>query len=222
MEEARSSAAWLCQGRATMRKGEREPVSAGLVRTLGFWLVVALVASLGCSSKPPLASPVLEPGGETVMLYRSNEIRLALGYGYAAANVGDSWLLLELGAMAADYRAPVVRRDNVYIITPSGRRIPMASQREYLQGFASESMKLRRADILRNPLTYFPMRARPCALRFFTDTRRRGTVYDQVTLNDRQACRGRLFFEVPGGVQSGRWILAIELEEETVRVPFRI
>jgi len=187
-------------------------------------LIVLLTAGLGiligCASAPPLAEPVLRPGGEHVMLYESAEIRLAVGYLFAASNLGERWLLLELGAMAADHQTPVLRRDNLYVITPSGRRIPMASQREYLLGFASETVKLRRADIVRNPLTYFPLRARPCLLRFFTDNRMRGTVYDRITLTDRQACRGRLFFQVPGGVTKGRWVLAVELEEETARVPF--
>jgi hypothetical protein len=183
-------------------------------------VVAALLA--GCASTPPLTEPVLRPGGEHVMLYESAEIRLAVAFMFAAGNPGEEWLLLEVGAMGADHRTPVLSRDNIYVIAPSGRRLPMATQREYLRGFATETIKLRRADIVRNPLTYFPMRARPCLLRFFTDNRMRYTVYDRVTLTDRQACRGRLFFQVPGGVQKGRWVLVIELEEATVRVPFLI
>jgi hypothetical protein len=203
-----------------VRSGARRP--AGVPVAVGVLAVVAAGLLAGCASTPPLSEPVLRPGGEHVMLYESAEIRLAVAYRYAAGNLGEEWLLLEMGAMGADHQTPVLSRNNMYVIAPSGRRIPMATQREYLEGFASETVKLRRADIVRNPLTYFPMRARPCLLRFFTDNRRWYTVYDRVTLTDRQACRGRLFFHVPGGVQKGRWVLVIELEEETVRVPFLI
>jgi len=35
-------------------------------------------------------------------------------------------------------------------------------------------------------------------------------------------CWGPLVFQVPGGVQPGRWRLVIELEESTADIPFEL
>jgi hypothetical protein len=37
-----------------------------------------------------------------------------------------------------------------------------------------------------------------------------------------RVCYGPLVFHVPGGVQPGRWVLEIDLEESDVRIPFTL
>jgi len=69
-------------------------------------------------------------------------------------------------------------------------------------------------------LEYFPSR-RPCDLILFSKPGT-GVPAIIVSLNDQRACSGRLFFQVPGGVQQGRWVLAIDLPESEVRIPFEI
>jgi hypothetical protein len=46
--------------------------------------------------------------------------------------------------------------------------------------------------------------------------------FDRLSLNDRRACQGRFFFKIPGGVQPGKWVLGMDLEETKVRIPFTI
>ena len=47
-----------------------------------------------------------------------------------------------------------------------------------------------------------------------------GVTFDQVAVNDRRACEGKLFFYIPGGVQPGRYVLGMELPEDEIRIPF--
>jgi hypothetical protein len=47
-------------------------------------------------------------------------------------------------------------------------------------------------------------------------------VFDQVSVNYQRVCQGRLFFKVPGGVQPGRYVLGVDLEETAVRIPFTL
>jgi hypothetical protein len=44
--------------------------------------------------------------------------------------------------------------------------------------------------------------------------------YDQIEINDRRACRELLVFQVLGGIQTGRWVLGLDADESSVRVPF--
>ncbi len=60
---------------------------------------------------------------------------------------------------------------------------------------------------------------RPCGDWFFrapTD----GLTRDVLTFSSVEVCDGILFFHVPGGVQPGRWVLEIKLEESIVEIPF--
>jgi hypothetical protein len=46
--------------------------------------------------------------------------------------------------------------------------------------------------------------------------------FDEVTVNDRRGCFGRLYFSVPGGIQPGRWVLGIDQPESEIRIPFEL
>jgi hypothetical protein len=70
-------------------------------------------------------------------------------------------------------------------------------------------------------MDYWPPRKQQCAIRFFVAPGE-GVAFDEVTVNDFRACQGRFFFRVPGGVQAGRYVLAIDLEESEIRIPFTL
>ena len=78
---------------------------------------------------------------------------------------------------------------------------------------------LRRADVAASPMwAYFPRARRQCDFQFFAGPG--GTTYNHVEVNDRRACGERLVFQIPGGVQPGRWVVGIDLEESELRIPF--
>jgi hypothetical protein len=49
-----------------------------------------------------------------------------------------------------------------------------------------------------------------------------GVSFDEVTVSDKRGCYGRLYFKVPGGIQSGRWTFGVDLEESEIRIPFEL
>jgi hypothetical protein len=97
----------------------------------------------------------------------------------------------------------------------------MANQGEFAEAFGSLRAKLRRANVMRDPMDYFPANRRECTLGFFAEPGR-GLAFDEVSVNDQLACEGKAFFVVPGGTQTGRWVLGIDLDEESIRIPFRL
>ena len=56
----------------------------------------------------------------------------------------------------------------------------------------------------------------------FLTSRVRSISYDQVELSSNRACLGRIFFHVPGKIQTGQHYLNVKFEKSLVRVPFRI
>ncbi len=57
-----------------------------------------------------------------------------------------------------------------------------------------------------------------CPIQFFVEPG--STVsFDQVTVSDRSACQGRFLFEIPGGVQPGRYVFKIDSEKNKITIP---
>jgi hypothetical protein len=46
--------------------------------------------------------------------------------------------------------------------------------------------------------------------------------YDQFEVNYQRACAGKLFFKIPGGIQTGQHWLVVKFPSGEVQVPFRI
>jgi hypothetical protein len=80
-----------------------------------------------------------------------------------------------------------------------------------------------RAKVQRDPINIFPPNAtQACIVGFFGDSNSQGITWDQVTFTDHQACLGRLYFQVPGGIAYGQHWLNVQFANSLVRVPFRI
>ncbi len=182
--------------------------------------VLLTVGFYGCSTGVPTGVPGLEKVGATVLRYRGPEVELALGYRFATLSLGEEWLLLDLAITAAPGKVVEVKREGVFVLTPQGERLPLASQEQFASSYASLGPTLRRAALAADPLGYFN-RDIQCSLGFFAAPGE-ALVYPSVHLDDRRVCEGRLYFLVPGGVQPGRWTLGIDLEETHVRVPFQL
>lgn len=200
--------------------------SQGLKNTiLGFGTLVALVMTVigtaGCASTRPTDTPGVDEVGAYVMRYEGAELEMVLGFRYAASELGDEWLILDSNLTAAHGGVTKVERAKVFVRTPEGERVPMATQEEFAEAYGGLRASLRQADVNSDPLDYFPPGRTDCEAGFFT-VPGGGIAYDELTLNDRRVCKGRLFFKVPGGVQAGRWTFGIDLEETRVRVPFTI
>jgi hypothetical protein len=189
---------------------------------LGVTIVAAMAAGvMGCTSARPTGTPGVDEVGEYVLTYGGPELEMVLGFRHAASELGDEWLILDTNFTAAHGGVTKVDRSKVFVRTPAGDRIPMATQEEFAEAFGGLRATLRKADVNSDPLDYFPPDRDDCEAGFFT-VPGAGIAYDELTLNDRRVCKGRLFFKVPGGVQAGRWTFGIDLEETRVRMPFKL
>lgn len=181
---------------------------------------VAIVYS-GCSSSEPTDTPGVERLGEFILRQQGPELWTVLGYRFAASTLGDEWLILEVGLSSPNGQNSRVEREGVSVRTPSGETIPLATQAEFAEAYGVLRSTLRQADVNRDPLDYFPPNRIECGINFFAAPGE-AIVFDQVTLNDQRGCYGRLFFKVPGGIQSGRWVFNIDLAESEIHIPFRL
>ena len=131
-------------------------------------------------------------------------------------------MLLEFGTTVRDgvpgYK---LTREAVSLETPDGKTIPLAGNMAYRE--ANLSALQNREKVARDSINYFPPGAtRACRIGFFAELDQRVMSYDEVELSNQRACLGRLFFQVPGGIQYGQHWLNVKFEKTLVRVPFKI
>jgi hypothetical protein len=188
------------------------------MKTLAAALAVGLLA--GCSTAVPTSNPEVERVGRWVLRYNGPEIEAALGYRFADNSIGDDWMMLDLAVTGASNASVEISRDKVWLRTPSGETFGLPPQEYFGQSYSSLTAKINRAVIAADPLDYWAGRGE-CGLDFQVSP---GSRISQLStwVNDRRVCFGRLFFELPAGVQAGHYTLGIDLEESKVRIPFEI
>ncbi len=183
-----------------------------------FGIAAGMVA---CSTGTPTDTPGVERLGQYILKQFGPELWAVLGYRFANSQMAEEWMILEVGFSSPSGQTATVKRENVFLRSPAGDTIPLPSQREFNEAYGALRPVIAKADINRDPLDYFPTSRIECAVQFFV-TPGGGVSFDEVTVSDKRGCYGRLFFNVPGGIQSGRWILGVDLEESEIRIPFEL
>ena len=194
-------------------------ISKNVVAVLVLLGVVATLA--GCSSATPTATPGVESMGQYVLRQFGPELWTVIGYRFANTQQGDEWLFLEVGLSSPSGQSAKVTRGDIFLTTPAGTRVPLATQVAFGEAFGSLRSTISRANINRDPLDYFPTNRVECPIQFFVEPGR-GVSFDEVTLNSLRGCYGRLYFQVPGGIQEGRWVFNIYQPESEIRIPFEL
>ena len=182
-------------------------------------LVGVAMTLMSCSSATPTDTPGVERMGRHILRQYGPELWTVLGYRFATSQIGGEWMILEVALSSPGGQVAKVTRENVFLRTPDGNRLPLPTQKEFNEAYGSLRSTIARADIDRDPLDYFPPDREPCDMRFFV-TPGAGVSFDEVVMNERRACTGRLFFSVPGGIQPGRWVFGVDLPESEIRIPF--
>jgi len=203
----------------------------GLVRTTAAGLLcVGLVGAGSVVAQEPPKIKIPEPGVPQIMTMEGRFVRAAynnegyaiLGYRLANLSVGEPWMVLDVGVSLRDGRPDfVMKRDALSLETPDGKTIPMATNVEFRE---SDVRALEaRAKLQRDAINYFPPNAHTaCRIGFFSDLDSRAPAWDQVEFTDQNACLGRIYFKVPGGIAYGQHWLNVRFADSLVRVPFRI
>ncbi len=182
-------------------------------------VAAAVAAVVSCSSAVPTETPGVERLGKYVLREKAPEVEFILGYKYAAASLGDEWLLLEVALSSPVGQTAAMKRENIFVRTPDGTRIPCATQKEFNEAYGSMRNKITQANIVRDPMDYFPTNREPCPVQLFVGPTE-GVAFDEVSVNEYRACQGKVFFYVPGGIQPGRWVFGVDFEESDIRIPF--
>src|SRR5262245_21138855 len=189
-----------------------------------------LLGTLTLRADEPPKIQIPQPGVPQIMTMEGRFVRAAynnegygiLGYRVANQSVGEKWMLLEVGLALRDGVPDyTMTREALSLETPDGKTIPLATLKEYRE--AQTAALEARAKMQRDSINYFPPNAvRACRIGFFADVDSREKAWDQVDLTSQTACMGRLFFQVPDGIQHGQHWLNVKFAQSVVRVPFRI
>ena len=160
-----------------------------------------------------------------MIIFDNNEGFVTLGYRIANDSVAEDWMLLEIGlTLRPKAKNQTMMRDALSLKLPDGSTVPLATQKEFAKAGRLPALN-KRASLVRDSINYFPVQAnRPCVVGFFADPTvpGRSIAFDQVELSSYRACLGRIFFKVPGTIQTGQHFLNVKFEDSTVQVPFRV
>jgi len=183
-------------------------------------VAVGAIGLVGCSSAQPTDDPGVDRVGKYILKSSTPSLEVVIGYRYAQQNLGADWLLLETAMTSPTGKTNIatVERKNVTVTTPGGEKIPLATQREFTEAYATLQSFLRAADVVRDPMDYWPPRKQSCVIQFYVEPGE-GVSFDQVTVNDHLACQGRFLFQIPGGVQPGRYVLNIDQKDQGISIP---
>jgi len=164
--------------------------------------------------------------GTFVRVAENNEGWVVVGYTTANSSVNEKWMLLDIGlTLQNGVKDQKITRDQIKLVTPDDQVIPMATQEEYMKGFATLDPMNERANVESQSINYFPNgRTRPCRIGFFGNMEQRvgNLSFDEVTVDDRSACMGRVYFQIPDGIALGNYNFDVQFADSIVRVPFKI
>jgi hypothetical protein len=183
--------------------------------------VAVIAVTIGCSSATPTDTPGVDRMGQYILRQYGPELWTVLAYKFANSQIGEEWMILEVGLTSPAGQVATVTREDVFLRTPGGDRISLPSQKQFNKAFGSLQSTISRANVNRDPLDYFPPDREECALQFFV-TPGGGVSFDEVAVNQFRGCFGRLYINVPGGIQPGRWTFAIDQPESEIRIPFEL
>lgn len=178
---------------------------------------IALLAPAAGRAQP---EGTLKRLGKTLLRYTGQEVEVVLSYRFAAANPGEPWLLLVVAVTGRTGKAIEIKREKVFLITPTGERVAMATQKEFAEASGGLRAMLARASINQEPVDYWADRT-PQALQLFT-LPGEGLAFEAFTVNDRLVAIGPIFFHFPAGVVPGTYRLVLEVQEERVNIPFEL
>jgi hypothetical protein len=123
--------------------------------------------------------------------------------------------------MAGIGPSTIVDGNAIRIRTPDGHRIPLPDQQEFLEIYPNLAVMLDAAEAWVGPTGRFAGALSPCG--YWFNVPRGSTNFSRfLEVSPHRVCYGPLVVQIPMGVQPGRWVLEIDLEESDVRIPFEL
>ena len=184
------------------------------------------VAEEQAAQTPQQAGEQIGVEGTFVRVAANDEGWVVVGYRIANESVGKNWMLLDVGLTVMKGTKPhKITRDDIKLVTTDRQVISLPTQEEYEKVRGELLPLVQRAALTGDSINYFPAPAdTPCSIQFFAEQGgpRVMLAYDEVELTDNRACVGRLYFEIPGGIQYGLYNFDVKFANSIVKVPLQI
>lgn len=180
---------------------------------------VLVAAILLCASAALVGQAQLRQVGRAVIEYRSPTINAVAAYEYSRRNHDGAWVLIELAVLAKERIA--IHRDQISILTPDERRIPVATQREFLEDQSTLNQLLQNAVVSRRPLELHFTAPLHRTINFFSSPG--SVVHDDFVTNRDEAATGDVLFKAPDGRwPAGEYRLLITHPEAKAQLPITL
>jgi len=181
--------------------------------------------ALGCGSTTPampnpITEPVVDQPGRNMIRYRDKVIEVVVESRFAANNLAEDWLILNVAFSGMTGAATKVDRRLISVRTPDGTTIPLPSYKEFNAAYDEYASAARRAALASQPLDFTRGGRRDCAINFMPLPGSGVAANKALNVTKNDLCVGKLYFPVRGGVQPGRWRLILDFEETQAVVPF--
>jgi len=180
----------------------------------------ALSIGLFCAAGSLHAQGRVRQHGRAIVEYSSPQIKAVAAYEYSRRNHKGAWLLVELAVQTKERVA--IHRDQISLLSADERRrIPVASQEQFLEDHEELNRLLQNALVSRRPLdSYFTTRPQP-TIQFFSFPGR--IVHDSAISNLDEVAAGDVLFKSPDGRwPAGTYRLVINHEEARAELPLAL
>lgn len=185
-------------------------------------LVVVLWAGVsGSVGQREWSFPNTKKNGRATVEYRHEGFHFVANYDYSQRNHATRWLLIDLAA--ASKRRFVLHKNNIRLLTPDGRELPVAPHQAFIDDSPGVQLVVQNAQAWRRPIeSYFSQRSRLEALRFQVFPGR-GTTSDEAIVDDDRVALGGVFFRAPAAPWvAGTYRLAIDHELGKAALPITL
>jgi hypothetical protein len=186
--------------------------------------VLAAAAGLGAAQGPAddNAFPRTKSHGRATVQYEDKLVRAVAIYDYSQRNHNQPWLLVQFGV--ALHQRAAVPRESFHLIMPGGRRVPLATQQQFLADAGRIRQLRQNAGIFhRELINYFPKSAMGDTMRWVA-LPGEGLVRDPVILPAEHAVAiGNLYFKSPTlRWEEGLHRLVFDHEKGHAELPIRL
>lgn len=178
-------------------------------------LVIAAVSLSGLV----LAQGRIKQQGRAIVEYDGPDVVMVAAYEYSQRHHAGDWLLIETAIRTSSRVA--IHRDELALATPDERRLPVASQQQFLDDSDQLTRLLQNAQVSRRPLDgYFRTRVQR-TISFFAKPG--GIVHDSAASNLDEVAAGDLLFKAPdGGWKPGTYRLVLNHAKAKAELPITL
>ena len=188
-----------------------------MIHALRLTTTLLLLAALSCSSSRNSEPEGARQRGPTFVTYEGRSLDASISTRHTLRHLGDRWLVLEARLISRSGTLEI-RRQDISVRDPAGHRLPMISIQEFRASYPEFRSAFTEPQLSGRNFWEEPVPLPECGWFFIHPSR--GLSRDVIYIHPQSDCYGPLVFQVPSGVQPGRWVVMVDLEEENIRIPF--